>query len=258
MAIESEKPGTRRDIIQSVSRALDVLLDLAQDGGISSIASISDHTDIPRPTVFRLLQTLAAKGFVIKTARGEYSVGAAFFTLTSAAGQSLGAALQESLRRLSATTGESSSMAMYDDGTALYIAHQSSSQSMRQFTRAGNRVSLHSAGVGKVLLSEMNADERGRIIKSINLVPLTSNTMTSPEALASECDHIREVGYGVDNEEHEIGVKCVAMSVPGFPLFALSVSGPPSRMTELRIRDVTLPALKESVKRVAEALSGSS
>jgi IclR family acetate operon transcriptional repressor len=147
---------------------------------------------------------------------------------------------------------------MYDDGSALYIAHQSSTQSMRQFTRAGNRVSLHATGVGKVLIAAMSEADRARVIAGMDMIPLTSHTLTDPAVLAAECDRIRGTGYAIDDEEQEIGVKCVAMGVPGYPLFAVSVSGPPSRMTDSRIGEIVVPGLTRTVSQIADTLSSTS
>ena len=75
-------------VIQSVDRALDVLEELAKGGTSSSLALLAERTGLPGPTVHRILRTLASRGYVIKTARGEYSIGGAFFALTTTAGRS--------------------------------------------------------------------------------------------------------------------------------------------------------------------------
>lgn len=242
-------------VIQSVDRALDVLEELAKGGTSSSLALLAERTGLPGPTVHRILRTLASRGYVIKTARGEYSIGGAFFALTTTAGRSVGSALQEILDRLSQATGESVAVAMLDADEALYIAHRTSTQSMRQFTQVGNRVCLHATGVGKVLLASMDSEHRAYLLHHMKLPVFTPHTLTSRGELQAEIERIISRGYAIDNEEQELGVRCMAMGIPGNNLFAASVSGPPSRMSTKHMTHVILPALRSAVEEIAAALT---
>lgn len=255
---ERTEPATRSHqgaVIQSVERALDVLEELAKDGTSSSLALLAERTGLPGPTVHRILRSLASRGYVIKTARGEYSIGGAFFALTAAAGRSVGAALHDILDRLGQMTGESVSVAMLDSDQALYIAHRTSTQSMRQFTQVGNRVSLHATGVGKALLASMDAEHRTRLLQHMRLPALTTHTLVRRSDLETEIERIAAHGYAIDNEEQELGVRCMAMSIPRNSLFAASVSGPPSRMSTEHMTRVIRPALSLAVEEIAEVLA---
>lgn len=248
----TERQDTR---IHSVMKALDVLENLAEDGGIASISSLSARTGISASTIFRILSTLVSRGYVMKTARGEYSMGAAFFSLVHGAGTSLGATLNEELSSLSEVTGESVSIAMLDSSEALYIAHKSSTRSMRQFTRIGNRVALYCTGVGKALLSALSQEERAKILGAAKLKSLTPNTITKRAELETEIETIQRLGYAIDNEEQELGVRCMAIQIPNFPSFALSVSGPPSRMTHRYMLSTVKPEIDSSARKISEIMS---
>ena len=242
-------------VIQSVDRALVVLEELAKDGTSSSLALLAERTGLPGPTVHRILRTLASRGYVIKTARGEYSVGGAFFALTTTAGRSVGSALQDILDRLGQATGESVAVAMLDADEALYIAHRTSTQSMRQFTQVGNRVCLHATGVGKVLLASMDSEHRACLLHHMKLPVFTSHTLANRGELQAEIERISSRGYAIDNEEQELGVRCMAMGIPGNSLFAASVSGPPSRMNAEHMTHVILPALMSAAEEIAATLT---
>lgn len=250
--------GTGRDskTIQSVLRAIDVLEVVARSGSSCSISDISAETGIPGPTVFRLLNTMAGRGWVIKTTKREYSVGAAFFALTSSAGSSIGSAMDDVLATLVSRTGESASVAMLDHFNAFYVAHRTSSRAMRLFTRVGNRVPLYATGVGKCLMAAMSdADLDLYLERNEQLTPLTEKTITDRGELRKEVARIRDRGYAIDDEEQEIGVRCAATWVRRIDNFAVSVSGPPSRMTEQFIGSTVGPALTDAMESLTEILT---
>ncbi len=240
--------------IRSVLRALDVLEVLADSGASSSISELSEATGIPGPTVFRLLNTLLTRGYAIKTSKREYTIGPAFFAFSASAGFSLGSAMNDILKTLVEETNESASVAMRERESALYVSHKPSPQAMRLFTTVGNRVPLHATGVGKALMAAMPDNELGQLLPTLKYVKFTDNTLGSAEELHSEIEHIRVRGFAYDNEEQEIGVRCAAMAVPTTPGFAISISGPPSRMSDAVINDVALPALRKAVTSLTNLL----
>lgn len=244
--------------IQSVLRAIGVLEAIAHSGSACSIAKIAEETGIPAPTVHRLLNTLASRGWVVKTSRREYSIGAAFFGLSSSAGSSIGFMMDEVLDRLVARTGESASVAMLDHSKAFYVAHKTSNRAMRLFTEVGNRVPLYATGVGKSLLAAMSDDDLESYLEETDLVALTEHTITNVGALREEVFRIRERGYAIDDEEQEIGVRCAASWVRGADTFALSLSGPPSRMSDEFIGQVVRPAMEQAIRDLGATLSTTS
>ena len=103
---------------------------------------------------------------------------------------------------------------------------------MRTFTEVGNRVELHCTGVGKALLAAVPPAQAGQLIGAAPLVAQTAGTITDPAALHAEIALIRARGYALDEGEMEIGVRCVAVGLPGSAPMAVSVSGPAARMTD--------------------------
>nr|WP_300152243.1 IclR family transcriptional regulator [Propionicimonas sp.] len=246
-------PAPRRSV-QSITRALEILEALAAAGRAVGITDIAERVDLPLPTIHRILHTLIKSGYVFQTPRRQYALGARLITLSRYAGGALGVTLRPYLTKLVETTGESASIAMLDQDFARYISHVPAEYSMRMFTEVGNQVSLHATGVGKAILASMPLDEARTILNRSGLRRFTLNTITDVDEMMAELDTIRRQGYALDREEHELGVKCVAVPLPGPLRLTISVSGPPQRLTDDEITGTALPALRAAVDDITPAI----
>jgi len=110
-------------------------------------------------------------------------------------------------------------------------------------------------GVGKVLLASMDSEHRTFLLHHMKLPVFTSHTLANRGELQAEIEQIASHGYAIDNEEQELGVRCMAMGIPGNSLFAASVSGPPSRMNAEHMTHVILPALMSAAEEIAATLT---
>jgi IclR family acetate operon transcriptional repressor len=137
------------------------------------------------------------------------------------------------LAELVQATGETANMAMMDGDEIVYVAQVPSTHPMRMFTEVGRRVMAHRTGVGKVLLAQLPNNDIERLLTRTGMPASTPRTITSTSELLTQMEEIRRQGYAIDDGEQEIGVRCVAVPVPGAPtLIALSVSGPEARITD--------------------------
>jgi IclR family acetate operon transcriptional repressor len=226
--------------VQSVHRALDVLEALATAGGTASLGDLAAACGLPAPTLHRLAGTLADRG---------YSLGSRLVPLGADAHALLGARALPTLRALADLTGESANLAVLTHGRAEYVAQAPGRHTMRTFTEVGNRVALHCTGVGKALLAAVPPAQAGQLIGAGPLAAQTAGTITDPAALHAEIALIRARGYAVDEGEMEIGVRCVAVGLPGSAPMAVSVSGPAARMT-----DDLITAAVSALRTAAEQL----
>lgn len=249
--------GRSAGTVQSVGRALDILEILADAGGEMAISDIAAATALPLPTIHRLLQTLVSRGYAHQTPRRRYALGSRLIPLGELAGGAVGEGARPILAEAVSRIGESASLAMRDLDRAVYVAHVPSGHSMRMFTEVGRRVELHATGVGKVLLSMGTDQEALATARRVGLDRRTEHTITTPEALLAELDHIRRCGHAVDREEQEIGVTCVAVPVNGPVRMAMSVSGPKSRMTAERMRQA-VPVLQSCARELVAQLHDTS
>jgi IclR family acetate operon transcriptional repressor len=146
-------------------------------------------------------------------------------------------------------------MAVLEGDEVVYVAQVPSRHSMRMFTEVGRRVNPHCTGVGKALLAQLSDPVASEIIGRTGLPARTPHTITDPAALLEELGKIRRRGYALDDEEQEIGVRCVAVPLPGTPtLAAISISGPQGRLP-LNVIDDVVPIMRRTADRLARSLS---
>jgi IclR family acetate operon transcriptional repressor len=150
--------------------------------------------------------------------------------------------------------GESASVAMLDQDFARYISHVPSEHQMRVFAEVGNQVSLHSSGVGKAILSQLEDSEVRTILERSGMRALTASTITSPDVLLAQLHEVRERGYAFDEGEHHVGVRCIAIPIRGPLHLAVSVSAPDSRLTDEVATAVVIPALRLLASQVQDAI----
>ena len=218
--------------VQSVDRALLLLELLAAAGGRLPLTELAARSDLPLATTHRLLSALAARGYVRQDAERRYALGAALLPLGGAATRTLSGWAQPFLAQLAQECGETTNLAVLEDDRVVYVAQAPGRHRMRMFTEVGRRVLPHSTAVGKVLLAARDDEHVRRTVSRFGLPARTAHTLTSEEALRAELREVRARGWAVDDEEEELGVRC--MAVPVGPaeraVVALSVSAPASRL----------------------------
>jgi DNA-binding IclR family transcriptional regulator len=225
----------RRYTVDAAAKALDLLSAFSFRQPRLSLAELATSTGIPRPTAFRLVTTLEQAGFVSKVS-GEYQLGIKCFVLGNvvAATLDIREKAQPHLEALRDATGETVHLAVLDDWQVLYLERLRSPRPIGFMrSRIGGAVPAHCTGLGKTLLAFKPEDEVGDWLSTQPLKAMTPQTITSPRRLVKELRAIRERGYGVDEQEHEIGVRCIAAPVLDHAhniVAAISVAGPADRM----------------------------
>jgi IclR family acetate operon transcriptional repressor len=240
--------------VQSVRRALDVLEAVAAAGGTASLGELAAACALPAPTLHRIAGTLADRGYLRHTPDRRYSLGSRLVPLGADAHALLGERALPVLRELVERTGETANLAVLTQGRAEYVAQAPGRHTMRTFTEVGNRVELHCTGVGKALLAAVDPAAAGQLIAAAPLTAQTSATITGPAALQAEIALIRGRGHALDEGEMEVGVRCVAVGLPGATPMAVSVSGPAVRMTDALVADA-VSALRSAAAELGRWLA---
>ena len=240
--------------VQSIARAFDLLETMADLGGIVSLSQLATRSGLPLPTIHRLMRTLLDLGYVRQEPSREYALGPRLVPLGESASRLLGTWATPYLQRVVDAIGESANLAMLDGHQVVYTAQVPGRHSMRMFTEVGRRASVHCTAVGKAMLATVPPDRAVEILRRSGLAPQTEHTITTLPAMDRELAEIRRRGYAIDDEEQEIGVRCVAVALPGDPIrAAISISGPSTRMTESLI-GTAVPLLAATAAELADEL----
>lgn len=248
---QPSKPA-RTSGVQSLDRAFELLELMAAAGGEVALSQLAAASGLPVPTIHRIVRTLVASGYVLQLPSRRYALGPRLIGLGESASQTVDAWAGPHLLALAETSGETANLAMLDGDMVVYVAQAPSLRhTMRMFTEVGRRVYAHCTGVGKVLLAQLPDEHVRRIVETAGMPARTEHTITDVDSLLEELDRVRGQRYAVDDGEQELGVRCVAVPVPGSPTSAVSVSGPASRVTHEAVSSI-VPVLV----RAADGLGG--
>lgn len=224
--------------VQSVDRALTILEVLSKHSKGLGTTEIGELTDLHKSTVHRLLGTLIEKGFVEQDpTTSDYMLSLKLFEIGSKrviAGDILSAS-RKYTGRLMTEVNEVVHVVVRDGTDIVYIDKVEADNTIRMASTIGRRSPLYSTSVGKAILAFMPEDKVAEIWNKSSIVPLTKNTIVDFVTFQQELNKIRLQGFSEDDEENEVGVRCVGAPVFGFNgeiQGAISISGPAFRITK--------------------------
>lgn len=222
------------------------------------LKDISDNLKISQPTVVRYLRTLCDQGYVYHDDyTGYYSMTWKICRLGDAIHSNLvlrsmaGTLLAEFANKYNVGV----LLAVEREGTLVYLDLVSAPHgSVDTMLRIGKDAPMHSTSSGKVLFSAMTENRVDQILKQNGLVRLTKKTITNREKLMTELEQVREQGYALDNEECEIGLRCVSVPLydyTGMVAAAISAFDSVDLMTDEYIQKTVLPGLMELSEKLS-------
>lgn len=243
--------------VQSVARALSLMRLLAQEDGGSRLSDLARAAGLPVSTAHRLLTTLEQQGFAqFEPASTLWHVGRDAFTVGLAYGRRLSfvAPALPLLRRLRDATRETANLGILDDDQLVTISQVESREIRRALSPPGRRVPVFCSAMGKAILATWRDDEVLALADRAGLPPLTTKSLRTREAALAEISRTRARGWALDDEEFNLGMRCLAAVVwspQGEAACAISISGAAVRLTEDR-----LEPLGRLVAQAAEELTG--
>ena len=252
--------SVRRDSVQSVERAFDLLEALA-GGDELGVTELATRTGLVPSTAHRLLATLTKRGYVTHSSNsGRYVLGYKVVEVANGLKHSLSrlrAVSRPHLESIQKATGETSNLVVLDGDRVIYVDQVEGSRSVRMFTIVGAAAMAHTTASGKAILAYGPPEAVASLYGDRDgLEQLTPRTLTTLEALQADLKRITRRGYAIDNEEHEEGVSCVAVPVfdhAGQPCAAVSVSAPTPRILHGDTEDLA-SLLRERAGEISEAL----
>ena len=233
--------------VQSVERIFQLIESLAAHPAGAGLQRLAQDTGLAKSTVHRLLASLVSLGYAAQDENGRYRLTLKMFELSSGIVNSMDImdVAKVHLERLAQRTGEAVHLVIRDGQDIVYI-YKTESGPMRMSSRVGLRSPLYCTGVGKAILATLPADEVAQIWQHTTPQKLTTHTIVEYDALQAQLTEVRTNGYAIDDEENELGVRCVAVAIPGVggrADSAFSISGLAPYMTPERIRRIATLAL---------------
>jgi DNA-binding IclR family transcriptional regulator len=256
-------PGPGRYTVDAAAKALELLNTFSFTERRLSLSALATRTGIPRATAFRLLSTLEASGFVTKTI-GEYQLGLKCFVLGNivAADLDLKEVALPHLVALRDATRETTQIAILDHWQVVYLERVPSPQPVGFMrARVGAILPAYCTGLGKTLLAFEPEGDVSAWMATQTFKALTPHTITSATRLLKQLRAIRVRGYGIDEQEREVGVRCVAAPVrnhEGRVVAAISAAGPAERMPRALIDSQTAPAVVAAADAISADLGARS
>ena len=222
------------------------------------LKDISDNLGISQPTVVRYLRTMCDQGYAYHDDHtGCYAMTWKICRLSSSLESNLvlrsmaGSLLSD----FANTNNIGILLAVERDSTLTYLDLVGAPHgSVDTMLRIGKDAPMHSTGSGKILLSAMSPNRVRQFLDQVGLARLTPYTITNREAFLQELDQVREQGYALDNEECEIGHRCVSVPLydyTGTVAAAISAFDSTERLTDIAISDHILPALRELAEKIS-------
>lgn len=232
------KKKMHRNIVQSVSRALNILSLYSRQTTQLGITEISHELGLSKAATHGIVNTLMENGFICQDPKTrKYSLGLKIFEL---------AMIQPQARELNQhAAGPSAELARARkmitrvaiwDGDAVLITLTNYPQNRPEMSGSiGPRIYAHASSLGKAILSQFSPEKLSAYLDKTELVEFTPNTIFERGALIRDLDEARKRGYSIDREESMLGVACLGAPIisGGQALFgAISVSGTPQRILE--------------------------
>lgn len=240
-----------------MSRAVDLLLAVAENPDGETAKSLAERFGLSLPTTYHLLTTLWAEGLIEKDAQRVFRIGARAEIIAQAVQRTdnVPAAYRAALRQLVADTGETAYLGAWRGGTVRVLETAEGAHAVRVvgLNDAYAAEDLHARASGKLLLAFSTKETQAELLSRLQLRRLTAHTITRRADLVAELEQIRDRGLAYDREEFQLGVSCISAPIRrGSEVVAcLTVSSPMQRFpaTEPAILDALATAVAVAEER---------
>lgn len=237
---QTASPGS----VPALDRTLDIieLLSLSSPG--LTISELSNQLGYPMNAVFRITQTLLARGYLARDARTlAFRLTPRLLRLSTPhwGNQSLSAIARDAMIWLAGESRETVQLGVLSDLEGVIIDQVEGPQPLRIVVDLGLRFSLHNNAPGKLLLAHLPAQQQEDAMARLQLTPSTPNTITTLSGLRRECERIVSDGYATDFAEADEGIHCVAAPIRDgteHVVGTLWITGPAKRLPKAKFREL--------------------
>jgi DNA-binding IclR family transcriptional regulator len=248
-------------VIQSVDRAL-LLLEyiVAHPEKKLTLTELAEVMNLDKSSVFRILTTLSRHGLV-RQEEGKklYKPGFGIFGLASSLYEQLKLPMVVSpyLREIARKTQENAHLAVKSGTRAVFIDREQGTNRILTNTNIGDTEELYCTAVGKCLISDYSRDELEILFADQTMERFTERTITNLDSLSRELGDVKTKGYGLDNEEFEPNVVCLACPIINYQgkiVAAIGISG--TKDSGLHDLERNIGILQEAAAAINKLLTG--
>ena len=247
-------------IIQAVDHALDLLEQFHDDVDELGVTELSKRLKLHKNNVFRLLATLESRGYIEQNRVTEnYRLGLKTLELGQTFIRQMGILRQSRpvLEALVAECNETAYVAILKEQSIVYLDVVETDMTVRVVPRVGSRLPAYATAAGKVQIASLTDEELDSFFPHKELKGFTPNTIADKDVLKKELKRVVEMGYAIDNEELDIGVRCVAAPIRDYTrriIGAVSLSGPSMRFTDERMEKELIPLVRKAADEISMKL----
>ncbi len=243
--------------LHSLERAVSVLEALSESDVPLSLAEICQRMSLHKSTAHRALMVLERSALIERTRENRFRLGLKLYELGNRAVEQidLRARVQPYFRRLSTQVGETVHLSVLQKTSVVYLDKVEPNRRVWMSSKVGASNPVYCTAMGKAMLAFQPAATLEQIVSKIRFVRYTRKTLRTREALLKALERVRSRGYAIDDEEFELGVRCVGAPIfddTGRAIAAVSISGPSSRITAQSV-----PGIAEHLLRCCRGISAS-
>lgn len=246
-------------IIQAVSHALDLLEQFHDDVDELGVTELSKRLKLHKNNVFRLLATLESRNYIEQNKVTEnYRLGLKTLELGQTFIKQMGLLRQSRpvLESLVHDCNETTYVAILKEFHIIYLDVVETDLTVRVVPRVGARLPAYCTAAGKVQIAYMTDEELANFLPK-EMKRFTPNTIIDKEELKKHLVQVAKQGYAIDNEELDVGVKCVGAPIRDYTrriIGAVSISGPSMRFTDERLEKELIPMVMQASEEISSKL----
>jgi len=245
----------------SVEKTFAIIEVMAQNRGVMRLQDIAASCGIPSSTALRLLNTLVRLGYVFQNkndSQYRLSLKFSFISETILSQLDLHSLIHPHLIQLSHLCKESTCLAIDRDMTVVYVDVVTGPDNMiKTMQYIGKYAPMHCTGVGKLMLTNYDNEQLDEYIRQKGLHAYTHHTICTKEQLMTELSLINKNGYAIDDEECELGARCIAAPIRNYTnkvIACISVSGPTTRMNMKQL-DYIKPIIVDIAMQISVSMA---
>jgi DNA-binding IclR family transcriptional regulator len=235
--IATPSPAADKSRLSSVATSVRLLKAFSEEQVEIGISDLAKRLGVAKSTAHRLAVTLVADSMLEQNPdTGKYRLGIALFRLGSLVRQrmTISNEARPLLRDLREKVNETVHLAVLDGSAIMYVFNLESTQAIRMRSDVGVRKPAHCTAEGQAILAFQPADVIERVVNQ-GLIARTPQTITEPQALRKVLDGVRARGCAIEDEESELGMRCIAAPLRndvGEVVAAIGLGGPVSRLSK--------------------------